>query len=197
MEAGPRLQGPGGVNPMAHPLSLPDVYEMFVPPISLLEKMLRPLIVYVFLVVAFKLTGKRLLAQLNPFDLVVILILSNTVQNAIIGNDNSIGGGLLGAATLLAVNSLLVRKLYTHQQLQEWLEGKPDPVIEHGQLIEANLRKEGISKAELVTAANKQGFDSLGEIERAFLAPGGALWFYRHAPTSEDQRQRDMIERLD
>jgi uncharacterized membrane protein YcaP (DUF421 family) len=182
---------------MAHPLSLPDVYEMFVPPISLLEKMLRPLIVYAFLVLAFKLAGKRLLAQLNPFDLVVILILSNTVQNAIIGNDNSVSGGLIGAATLLAVNSFLVRRLYSHQQLQEWLEGKPDALIEHGQLIEANLHREGVSKAELLTAANKQGYDSLVEVERALLAPGGSLWFFRHAASTDDQRQKDLIERLD
>ena len=181
---------------MDHLFSLP-LYDMFVPPISVLEKMLRPLIVYVFLVFAFKLSGKRLLAQLNPFDLVVILILSNTVQNAIIGNDNSITGGLLGAATLLLANSLLVKKLYTHQQLQEWLEGKPDALIEHGQLIEASLQREGVSKAELVTAANKQGYDSLAEVERALLAPGGALWFFRHAPSTDDQRQKDLIERLD
>ena len=195
MGTGPDLQGRGGVDLMDHLFSLP-LYDMFVPPVSLLEKMLRPLIVYVFLVGAFRFAGKRLLAQLNPFDLVVILILSNTVQNAIIGNDNSVTGGLLGAATLIIVNSLLVKKLYTHQQLQEWLEGKPDALIEHGQLIEENLQKEGISKTELVTAANKQGFDSLAEIERALLAPGGALWVFRHAPSTNDQRQRDLIDRL-
>ena len=83
MGTGPDLQGPGGVDLMDHLFSLP-LYDMFVPPISLLEKMLRPLIVYAFLVGVFKFAGKRLLAQLNPFDLVVILILSNTLQNAII-----------------------------------------------------------------------------------------------------------------
>jgi uncharacterized membrane protein YcaP (DUF421 family) len=168
-----------------------------VPPISLLEKMLRPLLVYVFLVFSFKLAGKRLLAQLNPFDLVVILILSNTVQNAIIGNDNSITGGVLGAATLLLANGFVVKKLYTHQQLQEWLEGKPDPLIENGQLIEPNLKRENLLKSELVTAANKQGFDSLADIERALLAPGGALWFFRRTPTQDDQRQKELLERLD
>jgi uncharacterized membrane protein YcaP (DUF421 family) len=190
------LQGPGGVDLMDHLFSLP-LYDMFVPPISLLEKMLRPLLVYVFLVFSFKLAGKRLLAQLNPFDLVVILILSNTVQNAIIGNDNSITGGVLGAATLLLANGFVVKKLYTHQQLQEWLEGKPDPLIENGQLIEPNLKRENLLKSELVTAANKQGFDSLADIERALLAPGGALWFFRHTPTPDDQRQKELLERLD
>jgi uncharacterized membrane protein YcaP (DUF421 family) len=196
MGTGPDLQGPGGVDLMDHLLSLP-LYDMFVPPISLLEKMLRPLLVYVFLVFSFKLAGKRLLAQLNPFDLVVILILSNTVQNAIIGNDNSITGGVLGAATLLLANGFVVKKLYTHQQLQEWLEGKPDPLIENGQLIEPNLKRENLLKSELVTAANKQGFDSLADIERALLAPGGALWFFRRTPTQDDQRQKELLERLD
>jgi uncharacterized membrane protein YcaP (DUF421 family) len=196
MGTGLDLQGPGGVDLMDHLLSLP-LYDMFVPPISLLEKMLRPLLVYVFLVFSFKLAGKRLLAQLNPFDLVVILILSNTVQNAIIGNDNSITGGVLGAATLLLANGFVVKKLYTHQQLQEWLEGKPDPLIENGQLIEPNLKRENLLKSELVTAANKQGFDSLADIERALLAPGGALWFFRRTPTQDDQRQKELLERLD
>ena len=182
---------------MDHLLSLPSLYDMFVPPISILEKMIRPLLVYAFLVLALKIAGKRLLAQLNPFDLVVILILSNTVQNAIIGNDNSVTGGLLGAAALLLANSFLVKKLYTHQQLQEWLEGKPDPLIENGQLIEASLRREGVSKVELITAANKQGFDSLAEIDRALLAPGGVLWFFRHVPTPDERRHKDMIDRLD
>ena len=182
---------------MDHLFSLPSLYDMFVPPISILEKMIRPLLVYAFLVLALKIVGKRLLAQLNPFDLVVILILSNTVQNAIIGNDNSVTGGLLGAAALLLANSFLVKKLYTHQQLQEWLEGKPDPLIENGQRIEASLRREGVSKVELITAANKQGFDSLAEIDRALLAPGGVLWFFRHVPTPDEQRHKDMIDRLD
>lgn len=181
---------------MDHLFSL-NFHDMLVPPISLLEKMLRPLMVYAFLVLAFRLSGKRLLAQLNPFDLVVILILSNTVQNAIIGNDNSLTGGLLGATALLFANSFLLKRLYPHQKLQEWLEGKPDPLIEDGQLVEANLHREGLLKSELVTAANKQGFDSLVEIERALLAPGGALWFFRRTPTPEDQRQKDLIERLD
>ena len=182
---------------MDHLFSLPNLHDMLVPPISLLEKMLRPLIVYAFLVLAFRLSGKRLLAQLNPFDLVVILILSNTVQNAIIGNDNSLTGGLLGATALLFANSFLLKRLYPHQKLQEWLEGKPDPLIEHGQLVEANLHREGLLKSELITAANKQGFDSLAEVERALLAPGGALWFFRRTATQDDQRQKELLDRLD
>src|SRR5512141_25317 len=81
-------------------------------PVSLLEKMLRPILVYLFVVFALRLWGKRMLAQLNPFDFVVLLTLSNTVQNAIIGNDTSLSGGLVSAVTLLTVNHIVVRYVY-------------------------------------------------------------------------------------
>ena len=91
--------------------------DMFVVGIPLLEKILRPIVVYAFLVVSLRLAGKRELVQLNPFDLVVLLTLSNTVQNAIIGDDNSVLGGIIGATSLLATNFLVVRFLYGHRKL--------------------------------------------------------------------------------
>src|SRR5690349_25072236 len=93
----------------------PLFHDMFALGIPVTEKILRPIIVYVFLIGGLRLAGKREMAQLNPFDLVVLLMLSNTVQNAIIGDDNTITGGLIGAATLLIVNHALVRYLYGHQ----------------------------------------------------------------------------------
>ena len=86
--------------------------DMFVLALPVAEKILRPIVVYFFLVIGLRLAGKRELAQLNPFDLVVLLTLSNTVQNAIIGDDNSVTGGIIGAATLLLVNYLVVRFLF-------------------------------------------------------------------------------------
>ncbi len=139
----------------------------------LLEKIVRAIVVYLFLIFALKSWGKRVMAQLNPFDLVVLLILSNTVQNAIIGNDNSISGGVIGALALLLFNNFVVRRLYGHARLEKWLEGKPDLLIEHGKLREDILKRDGVSKHEVVTAAHKQGFDSLNDIEKAVLAPGG------------------------
>src|SRR5438876_11198482 len=96
--------------------------HMFFLGLPVAEKVIRPVIVYVFLIVGLRLAGKRELAQLNPFDLVVLLTLSNTVQNAIIGNDNSVSGGLIGAATLLLVNYIVVRLLYDHQRLEHLVE---------------------------------------------------------------------------
>src|SRR5437773_10799153 len=93
--------------------------DMFVLGVPLIEKILRPIVVYLALVVALRVFGKRELAQLNPFDLVVLLSLSNTVQNAIIGNDNSLTGGLVGALALLAMNYLVVRFLFRHRRLDQ------------------------------------------------------------------------------
>src|SRR5437764_658625 len=108
--------------------------DMFVLTLPVAEKMARPVLVYVFLIVGLRLAGKRELAQLNPFDLVVLLTLSNTVQNAIIGEDNSVTGGIIGAATLLLVNYAVVRFLYTHDKLDVLVEGGCDVLIEEGVL---------------------------------------------------------------
>ena len=78
--------------------------QIFIPEISIAEKVLRSVVVYLFLLVAFRFTGKRQVGQLTPFDLVVLLIISNVIQNAVIGPDNSLGGGLLGAVTILGLN---------------------------------------------------------------------------------------------
>src|SRR5258706_6432121 len=108
--------------------------DMFVLGLPIAEKILRPIVVYVFLVVGLRLAGKRELAQLNPFDLIVLLTLSNTVQNAIIGEDNSVTGGLIGAATLLLLNHFVVKYLYDHQKLEHLIEGDPDVLIEQGRI---------------------------------------------------------------
>src|SRR5713226_1441501 len=131
---------------------------MFVLTLPIWEKILRSVVVYLFLVIGLRLAGKRELAQLNPFDLVVLLTLSNTVQNAIIGNDNSITGGIIGAISLLLVNYLVVRFLYQHERLDRLVEGAPVVLIEDGRLQEDRCLSELITRAELEAAAHKQGF---------------------------------------
>src|SRR5476651_2562497 len=108
--------------------------HMFQLPLPILEKLLRPVIVYLVLVVLLRVFGKRELAQLNPFDLVVLLSLSNTVQNAIIGDDNSITGGVIGAFGLLGINWLVVRVLFRSSRLTRALEGRSCVLIQSGQL---------------------------------------------------------------
>ena len=171
--------------------------DMFVITLPILEKILRPVIVYFFLVVMLRLSGKRELVQLNPFDLVVLLTLSNTVQNAIIGDDNSLAGGLLGATSLLAVNYLTVRFLYKHKNLDQLVEGKADVLIENGQLRPEHLKKELITTAQLEAAARKQGFGSLSEVDQCILEPGGTLSFIGKKPDADVVRHRELLDRID
>jgi len=171
--------------------------DMFVVTLPILEKILRPVIVYFFLVVMLRLSGKRELVQLNPFDLVVLLTLSNTVQNAIIGDDNSVSGGLLGATSLLAVNYLTVRFLYKHKNLDQLVEGKADVLIENGKLRPENLKKELITTAQLEAAARKQGFGSLSEVDQCILEPGGTLSFIGKKPDADVLRHKELLDHID
>src|SRR5437764_12660888 len=116
--------------------------DMFVLGVPLLEKILRPIVVYAFLVISLRLSGKRELVQLNPFDLVVLLTLSNTVQNAIIGDDNTVVGGIIGATSLLVTNYLVVRFLYDHRKLDQMVEGRADVLVENGKVRTQHLKKE-------------------------------------------------------
>ena len=162
-----------------------------------MEKVLRTVIVYGFLVIGLRLAGKRELAQLNPFDLVVLLTLSNALQNAIIGNDNSLVGGLIGASVLLALNHLVVRFLYTHKKLDRLVEGDADLLIENGQLKKDRLKKELVTIDELEAAAHRQGFSSLDDVDRAILETGGTVSFFAKKPEPDVQRHQELLERLD
>ena len=165
--------------------------------VSVFEKILRPVIVYFFLVIGLRLAGKRELAQLNPFDLVVLLTLSNTVQNAIIGNDNSVSGGIIGAITLLSLNYVVVRFLFKHERIDRLVEGDADVLIEGGKIKHDRLKKELITLAELETAAHKQGFGSCDEVDRATIEPDGTFSFTGKEPSAESVRHAAVLARLD
>ena len=171
--------------------------HMFSVPIPILEKILRPILVYVFLVILLRVFGKRELAQLNPFDLVVLLSLSNTVQNAIIGEDNSVAGGLIGAFTLLLINYVVVRFLFRHRRLDQILEGKPTVLVKDGRLCKSAMAKELITISELQTVARRQGFDGVNDIQSCILEPGGAFAITRKQPSPDDAKHSELIARLD
>jgi uncharacterized membrane protein YcaP (DUF421 family) len=171
--------------------------HMFVMGLPLAEKILRPIIVYAFLVISLRLSGKRELVQLNPFDLVVLLTLSNTVQNAIIGDDNSVSGGIIGATSLLVVNYAVVRFLYGHKRLDQLVEGRADVLIDNGMVRVDRLKKELISQSQLEAAARKQGFESLDEVHKCVLEPGGNLTFVGKKPASDDLRHQELVARLE
>jgi uncharacterized membrane protein YcaP (DUF421 family) len=170
---------------------------MFVPGVPLLEKILRPVVVYFFLVACLRVFGKRELAQLNPFDLVVLLSLSNTVQNAIIGDDNSVTGGLVGAFTLLAVNYAVVRFVFRHRRLDQLLEGTPTTLVEHGRPLPHALARELLTESELLTVAHRQGFTKLDDIERCVLEPGGTFFIEAREPRTADRQHATVMDRLD
>lgn len=170
--------------------------DMFVLSLPVLEKIFRPILVYAFLVIGLRLAGKRELGSLNPFDLVVLLTISNTVQNAIIGADNSLIGGLIGAATLLIVNNLVVRYMHKNRKLEKFIEGEESNLIIHGHIQYVTMTNEGVDQSELEIAAHKQGFSSLNEVETAILEPGGSISFKGKEMTPTEKRQRELLERI-
>jgi uncharacterized membrane protein YcaP (DUF421 family) len=167
-------------------------------PVSIAEKVLRPVLVYLLLVFALRKAGKRLLAQLNPFDFVVLLTLSNTVQNAIIGNDTSLLGGVIGAAALLGVNAVLVRFFYRGPEMTQIARGDRDIcLIAGGRLQEDAMRRLHINAGELIAKAHERGFDSLDEVESAVLYPNGTIYFRGQEAASDAARHRELLGRLD
>src|ERR1041384_4625756 len=130
--------------------------DLFVPGTGLAEKIVRPIAVYVFLVLILRIGGRRELAQMNAFDLVVLLTLSNAVQNAIIGDDNSLIGGFIGGGTLVFLNVIVVRFLYRPPQLESRVEGQPLPLVKDGRMIRENLAHELITTDELLAAVHRQ-----------------------------------------
>jgi uncharacterized membrane protein YcaP (DUF421 family) len=171
--------------------------DLFVPGVPLLEKIVRPLIVYGALLILIRLFGKRELAQLNPYDVIVLLTISNTVQNAIIGNDNSITGGLIGAVVLMAFNLLVVRFLYHHERIDRIIEGDKTVLVENGQVVKDALDRELITIPELESVAHRQGFESLDDVQRCILEPGGTLAMFGKKPSTGEMRQEELVERLE
>ena len=145
---------------------------MDIPPV---EKIVRTIAVYLGILILVRLGGKRLLAQMNNLDLVVVLLLSNVVQNAIIGDDNSLTGGLLGALVLVVFNALIDRLAQAWPTLKWLLDGKPAEVITDGEIDHAAVTRLGITDNELVAALRQQGADAAHEVQRAALLPSGEL----------------------
>jgi uncharacterized membrane protein YcaP (DUF421 family) len=183
-----------GMNQLLSNQMLSDMFALSLP---ILEKIVRPWLVYLFLLLGLRLAGKRELAQVSTFDLVVVLMLSNTVQNAIIGDDNTVTGGIIGAASLMLLNAVVVRVSYYNPRLDSFLEGKPTHLIEDGELLDKNLRRELVTKDELKSAAHKQGFRGLDDVDRAVLEASGLITIIGKDPSPGELRQEELLRRLD
>jgi uncharacterized membrane protein YcaP (DUF421 family) len=171
--------------------------DMFHLPVPLIEKILRPVIVYLCLIVFLRLFGKRELAQLNPFDLVVLLSLSNTVQNAIIGDDNSVTGGVVGAFALLAINWLLMWLLYRNPKMVVALEGRYSTLITNGVVDEEELKRQTLTREDLLSLLNKNGFDDPADVSTCVLEPNGTFLVKGKNPSSDDLERSELMATLE
>lgn len=153
-----------------------DLFDLH---LSVGEKILRALLIYLFLVIALRIVGKRELGQTNTLDLVVLLLVANAVQNGIIGNDNTVTGAVIGAATLFAINEVFSRAAYGWPLVSRLLEGNPSILIQQGRPLPKTLFKEGISLPDLRAIARRQGFADLGEVHTAILETNGVVTMFR------------------
>jgi uncharacterized membrane protein YcaP (DUF421 family) len=173
-----------------------------IPEVSIVEKIVRPLVVYIFLLAAFRVVGKRELGSISPFDLIILLTISNVVQNAMIGADNSLTGGLIGAATLLAANEVVARLSFRSRQFELLVQGEPTVLIDNGQVVEKNLDKEALTLDDLWLALRKNQVDpdtDLPSIRRAELESDGSITITRRHPVDRalQQRRRGKTKRED
>jgi len=173
------------------------IQNMFHIPLPLLEKILRPVLVYLSLILFLRLFGKRELAQLNPFDLVVLLSLSNTVQNAMIGDDNSVSGGVIGAFSLLAINWLLTRLLFRSPKLSTILEGTASVLIRHGEVDWKEAKREALTELELRSVLHKQGYNDFGEVEKCVLEPNGNFYIEGIKSMSDDAQRAGLMKAIE
>jgi uncharacterized membrane protein YcaP (DUF421 family) len=172
------------------------IESMFHLHLPVLEKVLRPVIVYLCLIGFLRVFGKRELAQLNPFDLVVLLCLSNTVQNAIIGDDNSVSGGVIGVLALLSVNWLLTRMLFRMPKLNKVLEGTATVLIKHGKVDWDAMEKEVLTEMELRSALHKQGLNDYSEVEKCVLEPTGNFYIEERDPLRAETSSAAILKEL-
>ena len=163
----------------------------------LIEKILRPIIVYFFLIFLLRIFGKRELAQLNPFDLVVLLSLSNVVQNALIGNDNSVSGGVVGALSLLTINWLVVRFLYSSPKANRLVEGTEQVLVLDGVVDYEALRQELMTESELLAVVHRQGFEGFNSVKKCVLEPNGSFYIEGRQPTEAQEHYQDIVGRLE
>ena len=165
--------------------------------VTWIEKVIRPILIYATLVFFLRLFGKRELAQLNPFDLVVLLTLSNTVQNAIIGDDTSVSGGVVGALTLLALNYCVSFLKFKNKKIETWIEGNPVTIISGGKMDKKALRRELLTKEDLDILAHREGFENADDIEKCILDPNGSFLVDGKDEVKDGKFKKDVLDKID
>jgi uncharacterized membrane protein YcaP (DUF421 family) len=156
------------------------------------EKILRSLLVFAFLAIALRLGGKRELAQINVLDLAVLLLASNALQNALIGNDSTVTGGVIGAGTLFVANYAFVHLTYRSARARRILEGTPSVLLRNGKPETKAMRKEAINEEELADIALQHGFSDLREVGLIVIETGGQ--FVCLGPEQAKRLRPQMLE---
>jgi uncharacterized membrane protein YcaP (DUF421 family) len=143
--------------------------------VTALEIAFRSFVIYLVILIGLRLAGKREVGQLTVFDLVVLLLIANAVQNAMVGPDTSLIGGIIAAATLLVVNTILARLRLKWPRLRHWVEGTPTLLVLHGETIARNMQQEGMDEDTLLAALREHGVSDLSEVEMAVLETDGSI----------------------
>ena len=170
---------------------------MFDLQLTLGEKVIRAVVIYLFLVIALRLGGKRELSQLNTLDFVVLLAVANAVQNGLIGADNSVTGAVVGASVLFVVDGVLAFVVYRSRRAQHIIEGTPSLLIKNGEILEDQLRREELTHDDLLAALQSSGAATFDDVERASLEPSGKVVFVPKEPSQATLQYDDLRARLD
>lgn len=165
--------------------------------LSLGEKVIRAVVIYLFLVIALRLVGKRELSQLNTLDFVVLLAVANAVQNGLIGADNTVTGAVVGAVVLFAVNSALAWVLFRNARLQRVVEGTPTELIRDGRILEDALDREELTRDDLLVEIQSAGADTFEEVQSASLLPNGKVIVVQKEVNQASVQYDDLRARLD
>jgi len=153
------------------------------------ERAIRAMVVYLFLLVLFRVFGRRELGQLTGFDIIVLLTISNILQNSMIGNDNSVTGGMIGAAVLLAANLTLAYVVFRSRRAERLVEGGPKILVQDGKLEETQMRSELLTEQDLISAVHREGLESFDDVHLAIAEPNGMISIIpraRSGRTAED-----------
>jgi uncharacterized membrane protein YcaP (DUF421 family) len=165
--------------------------------VSYIEKIIRPIIIYGLLVFLFRILGKREIAQLNPVDFIVLLLVSNTVQNAIIGDDTSVTGGVIGVVSLLFVNRLVAKAKYKRAAFEALIEGTPRLLIENGKIDKKAIKQELLTKDDLEVIAHKEGYESIDDLDKCVLDPNGVFFVEGKVDTKDEKFRKDVLQKIE
>lgn len=152
------------------------------------ELVVRAVVVYGFLLLLLRITGKRQVGQLAPFDLVLLLVLSNAVQNSMNAGDNSLIGGLISAATLIALNFVLGYATYKNKRLEAMIEGRPELIVHNGKVFKAAMARAKLTHHELDSALRQAGCACVDEVQAAILENNGSITVLRRTSSGDPHK---------